>query len=215
MPLPVFAHLGYVDVEPAHAGMPVGREIEVAIGTESRELLVARCVDGFAHVLHAAETGTCQAHAPDVESALASRHVGHEVEPLPVGRNGRMRIAGKRVAGKLHLLRLAPGSITPAGSDNRGIAWIGRVGDTLGEIHLTLVGRETTGSLVVVRVQSAGHRFGLAPFPLVVFLRHEDIASLSARDAAQFVARRLVAGGSEIKLVILVAEEHRRIVCPA
>ena len=74
------------DVEAAHARMAVARKIEVAVGTEGREHLVARRVDGVAQILNTTESAAAQElDAPDVESALAARHVRTEVEPLAVG----------------------------------------------------------------------------------------------------------------------------------
>ena len=48
------------------------------------------------------------AHAPDVEPALAARHVAREIEPLTVGRNGGMGEARERVLGDLDGCGLAP-----------------------------------------------------------------------------------------------------------
>ena len=73
--------------------MAVAREIQVAIGTEGGKHLVARRIDGCPEVLHATQSGRCDAHAPDVHSAHSPRHVRHEVEPLSVGRDSRMGVA--------------------------------------------------------------------------------------------------------------------------
>ena len=96
------------DIETAHARMAVAREVEVAVGSEGWEHLVARSVDGVAEVFNASHPTGRQADAPDVETALATRHVGAEVEPLSIGRDSRVGIAGERVAGYLHLRGLAP-----------------------------------------------------------------------------------------------------------
>ena len=96
----VASHLRDEDVEASHSGMSVGREIEVAVGPERRKHLVALCIDGFSKVLHAGRSRCGEPDTPDVESSLAARHVACEVEPLPIGRDGRMGIARQRVAGQ-------------------------------------------------------------------------------------------------------------------
>ena len=78
--------------------------------------------------------------------------------------------------------------------------------------HLALVNREAAGALVEVAVQSRFYLLWLAPFALVVFLREEYVACLCARYARNLVALSLVACRREVELVVLVAEEHGRIV---
>ena len=111
VPTAVLAYDGDEDVKPAHAGMTVGGEIEVAIGTEGGEHLVAGGVDGGTHILHTAHAVAGDAHPPDVEATLPTRHVGGEVEPFAVGRDGGMGVTGQRVVGQRHLGGLAPGSV--------------------------------------------------------------------------------------------------------
>ena len=90
------------DVKTSHARMTVGREIEVAVGTERGKHLVARRVYRLPKILHTAIAGRRYAHAPDVEPALAAGHVRDEIEPLAIGRHSWMGKAGERVLGKLH-----------------------------------------------------------------------------------------------------------------
>ena len=111
----VLADMGDEDVEPAKPGVPVAGEIEVAVGPKGGKFLVAGRVDGGAQVLYAAESGYREAHAPDVETALAARHVGREVEPFAVGREGGMGKTRQRIAGELHLRDLAPSGIRAVG----------------------------------------------------------------------------------------------------
>ena len=68
-------HLGDVDIETTHAHMTIAAEIEVAVRTEGREHLIARGIDGFAEVFHTTQSGSGDAHTPDVVSAHAARHI--------------------------------------------------------------------------------------------------------------------------------------------
>ena len=119
---------------------------------------------------------------------------------------------GEGVFGERHLRGLAPGGVRAVGAHYLGIAGVGGVARALCEVHLALVGREAAGALVVFGVQSALYLLRLEPLALVVFLREEDVAGLGTGYAAQLVAHRLVAGGAEVEVFILVAEEHGRVV---
>ena len=68
-------HFGDIDIESAHSHMTVAAEVEVAVRMEGREHLIAWCVDRFAQVLYAAQSGRSDTHSPDVESAFSARHV--------------------------------------------------------------------------------------------------------------------------------------------
>ena len=68
-------YFGDIDVESAHSHMTVAAEVKVAVRAEGREHLIAWCVDRFAQVLYAAQSGRSDAHSPDVESAFSARHV--------------------------------------------------------------------------------------------------------------------------------------------
>ena len=210
--LAVLSHRGYEDVESAHARVAVAREVEVAVGAERREHLVARSVDGFAEVLHAAESRRRDACAPDVEAAHSARHVAREVEPLAVGRHCGVGIARQRVGSDLQFRGLAPCGVGSRRRDDLRVARICRVACALREIHRALVGRQRARSLVEVGVHAAGHRLGFRPVSLVVFRRHEDVGRLCARDAAQLASLRVVARGGEVELLPLVAGEHGRVV---
>ena len=87
--------VGYCNeyIQSAHTGMPVRREVEVAVGSEGGKHLIALGIDGTPQVLHSPQSVTARTHTPQVQSANAAGHITHKVEPLPVGRNGRMGIA--------------------------------------------------------------------------------------------------------------------------
>ena len=82
----------------------------------------------------------------------------------------------------------------------------------MGEVHLAPIGTEGTRTLLGIGVQSALHGFGLAPVAFVILDRYKNIGGLAPRDAAQLVACGLVAGRGEVQLVVVVAQEHGRIV---
>ena len=67
---------GDEDVKSAHAGMTVGRKIQVAIGSEGGEFLVAGSIYRFTHILygnHVARGG--ELCAPYIESSHSPRHI--------------------------------------------------------------------------------------------------------------------------------------------
>ena len=126
-----------------------------------------------------------------------------------------MGVARQRVAGYLYLAGLAPGRVTAAGGGYLGIPWRCRVGRTLRKVHLTDVGSDSAGSLVVRGVQAALYGLWLGPFALVILYRYEYITVLGTRNAAQLVARSLIACRGEVQPVVVVACQHRAVVCPA
>ena len=69
--------------------MSVTGEIQVTIGTESREEFITRGVDRSSHILHASDI-IVDAHTPDVFAAHATRHVTDKVEPVAIRTDGRM-----------------------------------------------------------------------------------------------------------------------------
>ena len=71
----LLVYFGDKNVETAHAYMTIATEVKVAIGTEGREHLVARCVDGFTEILYTAKTGSRKTDTPNVKAAYTSRHV--------------------------------------------------------------------------------------------------------------------------------------------
>ena len=156
--------------------------------------------------------GECD--APDVESPYSARHVAHEVEPEPVGRDGRVGIARERVLRDFEPLRVAPGGIGALAGEYLGIARIVGVVGAACEVHRLAVGREGAGPLVVVRVQFRLDFLGLSPLAFVVLLRHEDVSGLGTRDAAYLVACGLWPCAGDEELVVVVAVEHGREVCP-
>ena len=134
--------------------MAVAGEVEVAVGAEGGEQLVAGRVDGCAQVLGTARLVVGQQScAPDVVAPQTAGHVAHEVEPLAVGRHSRVGVAGERVLGNAHLGGLAPGGIAAAGSHDGGVARIVGIGLALGEVHRPAVGGEGAGPLVEVGIQ--------------------------------------------------------------
>ena len=88
---------GAVDVEAAHTRVTVGGEIEFAVGAEGGEHLIAGAVDRRAEILHRADAVAVETRAPDVISAQAARHIGDEIEPASVGRDGGMSVGGERI----------------------------------------------------------------------------------------------------------------------
>ena len=72
---PVFLGVCNEDVEATETWMPVGREVEVAIGPKGGKRLVARGVDGKAQVFNTAKARRRNAHAPDIEATLSARHI--------------------------------------------------------------------------------------------------------------------------------------------
>ena len=213
VPSAVFTHFGDIDIQTAHSvSVSVAGEIEVAIGTEGGEFFIARRVDRCSDILDATIASSCDANAPDILAAFAARHVADEIQPVAIRREGRVGEIGQCVFGEFHLRGFSPCSIRAVAHGDGGIAGIRRVGDTLGDKHLTIVSRECWRTLVEFGIQACTDGFWLTPFPFVVLLAVEDVTRLGACDAAQFVTLCLVAGGSPIELVVLVAKEHRRIV---
>ena len=151
---PILTHLGNEDIQSTQSGMTVGGEVQIAVRAESREHLVALGIHRTTDILHATQTSSGDTTAPDIQSALAPGHVGHEIEPLFIGRYGRVRITGEGVAGKLQGCSLTPCGITTLSGHDRGKTGIGRIRRTLREIHRTLVGREAAGPLIILGVES-------------------------------------------------------------
>ena len=77
--------------------MSVRREVQVAVGSEDGEHLVALRIDGFTHVLHTTQSTLGDGDAPDVQSTHTAWHIADEVEPVAIGRNSRMGITGQCV----------------------------------------------------------------------------------------------------------------------
>ena len=53
------------------------------------------------------------------------------------------------------------------------------------------------------------------PFSFLVFLTNENVARLYACYTAYFIALRLIASGGKLELIVLVSEQHWRVVLPA
>ena len=64
-------------------------------------------------------------------------------------------------------------------------------------------------------VYSSTYRLGLAPLPFVVFFGYEEIPVFRSGDAAEFIAGGLIACAGEVEAVLVVAGEHRGVVCPS
>ena len=190
--------------------MSVAGEVEVAVGAEDGEHLVARCVDGESDVLHAAHAVVGERDAPDVEAALSAGHVAGEVEPTSVGRDGGMGEAGECVLADLQELGLAPGGVAAGAGVNLCVAGIVGVEGADGEVHRLSVGREAAGAFLVLAVEVTLGGFGLFPLAFVVLAGEEDVGALGARDAAYLVAFSVVAGGGEVEHVAVVAQECGR-----
>ena len=90
-----------------------------------------------------------------------------------------------------------------------------RSGLTLGQIHSASVRRERAGTLVVVGVQLCVDDLRTLPLALVVLRRDKDVGILRAGDATIFVAFGLVARRGEEQLVVILAVQHGRVVCPS
>ena len=191
--------------------MAVAGEIEVAIGTERGEQLVAGGVDGCTDILHRTDAARGQFGTPDVVATQTAGHVADKVEPHAVGRHRGMGKGGERVLRHLEDGGLAPRGIAALRGGYLGIARIGGVGLAHRQVHGPEVGREGTGPLVLLGVEFAVYRLGLGPFALVVLLREEDVGILGAGDAADLVALGLIAGAGEEELVAVVASQHGRI----
>ena len=191
----VSTYLGKEDVETTHAWMTVRGEIEIAIRTEGGEHLIAWGVDGFAQILHAHESSTSDARAPDVHSALATRHIANKIQPHAIRRNSWMSKGGEGVARDDDLLRFAPRSIAATGLHNLGIARIGTIVEALGEVHLTTIGGNETGTLIIFGIETAAHCLWPTPLALIVTLREENVRALGASDGIQFVTFSIVASG--------------------
>ena len=149
-----------------------------------------------------------QTAAPDVESAHTSRHVTDEIEPFAIRRDGGVGIAAGGILRDGELAGFRPGGIASFRHHDGGIAWMGRVGLTLGEIHRPTIRRQTAGTLVKVGVQFRVDALGFAPSALVVLLREEDVCGLGTCDPAPVVALCLVTGGGEVEQVIVVTAYH-------
>ena len=204
--LPVFVD---EDIQSSHARVTVAREVKVTVGTERGEHLVASGIDGLAQILYGTRLSmTQQTAAPDVETSHTSWHIAHEVEPFTVRTDGGMGIAVERVFRDGEFPGLSPGSIRSVGYGDGRIARIVGVSLTQCQIHRLPIRLEATGTFVEAAVQLRVDTLGLAPFPLVVFLRHEDVGSLCTRNTAIFIALCLIACGGEVELVVLVASQH-------
>ena len=179
-----FVNLCDEDVETSHSRVAVAREVEVAIGSEGREHLVARRVDGVAQVLNATECSSYESDSPNVKSTLSTRHIRTEIEPLAIGRDGGVGVAGECVVGDFHFRRFPPCGVRAVGLHDLRIARIAGVGNTLGEIHLATIRAERAGSFVEVGVQSSADGFGAAPLAFVVFLGDEDVGRFCACNTA-------------------------------
>ena len=157
------------DVQSAHSYVSVAGEVEISVGTEDGEHLVARGVDGVAYVFHASESVLSEGDAPNVEAALSAWHIAGEVEPSAVGRYGWVSIAGECVFADLQELWFAPRSIAACAGIDFGIAWIVGIVGAAREVHRLAVGREAADAFFVFAVELAFSRFGLIPLPLVIF----------------------------------------------
>ena len=191
--------------------MAVRREIHHRVGAHIGEHLVARGIDPFAEILE--RTGTlAQVDAPDVFAARAAGHVAGEVEPVTVGRHGRMAVARERVGRDLELHGRAPLGIAAL----RGVDFYARVrvgfATGAGEIHRRAVGRERYNPFLGFGVEFAFDRFGTFPFAAFVFRGHPYIALFHAVDFAALGAVDLLVGRGEIEAVERCVEIHRRVV---
>ena len=110
----------------------------------------------------------------------------------------------------LQQLRFAPSSIASLALEYLGIARIVRIVGTAGQVHGLAVRRETACAFVVLAVQFRFDGFRCLPLVLLVFLGHEDVACLHARDATHLVALCLWTRRSQEQLVPLIAVEHGR-----
>ena len=186
--------------------MTVAGEIKIAIRTEGGEHLVARGVDGRPQILHRARFGSAQqAAAPDINSAHAATHIADEIQPLSIGTHSGVGETAGGIAGDDKLLRFAPGGIATFRHHDTGVTRVGGVGLALGKVHRLAIGREAAGTLVEGRVKLRGYHLRLAPFALLILLGIEDVGTLGACDAIDFVALRLIAGRGEVKLVVGIA----------
>ena len=156
-----------------------------------------------------------QLHTPDVESAFSTRHVADEIEPKPIGRDGRMGIAGEGILGDDQGCGLAPCRIRALGGGYGGKSGRGGISGADGEIHRLAIWRETAGSLIVGRIQFGFYQFRPVPLAVLIFGSHHDVGILGAGDATVFVALHLIAGGGEEELVVVIASQHGRIVGPS
>ena len=189
--------------------MTITREIEIAIGAEGGEHLVAWGVYRLAYVFCIAYIAVVLYPAsPDVKSAHAAWHIADKIQPLTIRTDGRVGKARQCVVRNHQFFGFAPCGITTARFHNLGISRIVGVGKALRQIHGLTIGRETACALVVNRVQLRGYQLRFAPFAFFVFLTEEDICVLGACYATQLVALGLIAGGGEIELVVTIARQH-------
>ena len=195
--------------------MSVTREVQVAIGSEGGKFLVACCIDGRSHILHASYTIGGQSYAPDVIATHSPRHVTHKVEPLSVGRNGWVGKCRQRVVRHFQFRCLAPCCIRTLTRHDGGKPWIVRVRLTLRQIHRSSVWRQATSALVPVCVQLRVYHLWALPFPFVVLLRIEDVRILRSSNTAQLVALRLVTCRGEEQSVVVLTPQYGRIVSPS
>ena len=80
-----------IDIKTTHAATSIGREVEVAVGSEGRKHLVAFSINSRAEVLYCPEAASTYRGAPEVQPAHAARHVRDEIE-VSIRRHGRMSI---------------------------------------------------------------------------------------------------------------------------
>ena len=81
----VRAHgVGNEEVEASHAGMAVGGEIEVTVGSEGGEHFVTRGVDRLAEILRGSRLIANELATPDIEASQTTGHVTGEIQPFAV-----------------------------------------------------------------------------------------------------------------------------------
>ena len=200
---------GFDDVQTAHAHMSVTREIEVSIGTERWEHLVARRVDRPSCILHTTKPVVGQGNLPDVETSLTSWHVACEVEPITIRTDGRMSITGERVFRDLQQLWLAPSGITTGTGVDLGKTGIICVISADCQVHRLAIRREATSTFLVFAIQVALYSFNRFPLAFIVLLREEDVGTLGARNATNLVTFSIIPGAGKVEHVAVVTQKSR------
>ncbi len=210
-PAPRGLHGGLEDVEAAEARMAVGGKVEDAVGAHVGEALVAGGVDLVAQVLEGAAL-VLDVDAPQVEAALAARHVAGEVEPHAVGTHAGVAVARQGVGRDFEGCGGAPlGLAALRGVDAHACGGVG-LANGLGQVHGRAVGGERGDALVKLGVELALGRLGTLPLALVVFLGEENVAVLGAGDLALDRAGGFLVARGEVELVGVHIEKHGAVV---
>ena len=124
--------------------------------------------------------------------------------------------AGEGVLANGQDLWFAPGSIATSAGVYLGIAWKVGVVSADGQVHCLAVGRKAAGTFLVFAVKFSFCRFGLFPFPFVVFLGEEDVGTFCSGYAVYFFAFCVVSCRGKIERVVaVVAKQGRAEVAPS